>query len=163
IKSGKSCRVAIGAQHETCALGPQRRDRSGEKGYSADLAQPLVVAAHPAGEPAREKDAKTIAGPHRIPRLPARVACPARYSHMGCGAQAGPLDPIPAPRHGTQFTSGVDPRDRYEAADLHRPLRRDIVNEARLQFGPGYMPKLEGTVYYRRVALQHHEKPRQWA
>src|ERR1700732_1477813 len=68
------------------------------------------------------------------------------------------LEPIPDTYGGTQLASGVDPRNRQKAANLHRPVWRDIVDQAWLQFGPGYMPEPEGTVYNRRVALQHHEK-----
>src|ERR1700730_2966427 len=100
-------------------------------------------------------DANAAAGSHRVPRLRARAAPP-----RGVGGSSMSLKPIPDPRHGTQLAAGVDPRDRYKAADLHRPLRRDIVNEARLQFGPGYMAELTGAIGNRGVTLQQHEKSR---
>src|SRR3984893_16031554 len=101
IKSGKSCRIAIGAQHKACALVAQRRDHMGEKGNSAGLSQRLVAAAHPASEPAREKDANTRSGPHRIPRLStcclprAPLACRMLGSSMSLRTYTRPqrLDP----------------------------------------------------------------------
>ena len=60
----KSCRIAIGAQHEARALWPHRRHDAGENGHSTELAKPLVATAHPPRKPARENDAKTHAGLH---------------------------------------------------------------------------------------------------
>ena len=90
IKSGKSCRIAIGAQYDAFALGPQRRDHMGEKRNPAGLSQHLVAAAHPAREPAGEKDANTSSGPHRIPR-PAHALPRAR----GIGMQDAGLKHVP--------------------------------------------------------------------
>ena len=71
--------------------------------------------------------------------------------------------PVPNSRRWTELPPGVDPHDRQKTANLHRPLRRDIIDETGLQFGPGHMPELTGAIGNRSEALQQHKKPWQRA